>query len=141
FFDLRPFLDDEGKEEDKIYDAPPVIASVSADAMRTADGETVQYGKIYVDVDAEGHFNQLEMDAIVGKGDLYLRYKPDETGKRTFRLEADDAGATLRAFGIYDKIVGGKMLVYAEPISDVYDRNLVGIAEISDFRAIKTPVL
>lgn len=141
FFDLRPFLDDRDKDQSEAYEEPPVVVSLTADAMRTSDGQTVQYGKLYVDIDAEGHFNQLEMDAIVGKGDLYLRFKPDETGKRIFRLEAGDAGATLRAFDIYDNIVGGTMLAYGEPARSVHDRNLRGVAEIRNFTAVKTPVL
>ncbi len=140
FLDLRPFLNDDG-EEKKEYDDPPVAISVAVDAMRTADHEVVQYGKIYADINSEGRFNQMELDAIAGKGDIYLRFKPDESGKRTFRLEADDAGAALRAFSVYDKIVGGKLLAYGEPIRSVYDRNLTGIVEITDFKVIKAPVL
>ncbi len=140
FLDLRPFLaEDEG--EKKAYDDPPVVLSVAADAMRTADEQVVQYAKIYADIDHEGRFNQLELDAIAGKGDVYLRFKPDETGKRIFRLEADDAGATLKAFSVYDKIVGGKLIAYGEPIRGVYDRNLIGLAEISDFKVVKAPAL
>jgi len=140
FLDLRPFLN-EDEEKKKEYDDPPVVLSVAVDAMRTADGETVQYGKIFADINAQGKFNQLELDAIAGKGDIYLRFKPDETGKRTFRLEADDAGAALRAFSVYDKIVGGNLLAYAEPIHGVYDRNLIGQVQIENFKAVKAPVL
>lgn len=139
FLDLRPFLDKE--EGEKLYDEPPMQISLAADRMRTAEGQTVQYGKIFVDIDKEGRFNQLELDAIAGSGDVYLRFKPDASGKRVFRFEADDAGATLRAFGIYDKIQGGTMTAYAEPIKGVYDRNLVGLAEITNFKVVKAPVL
>lgn len=141
FLDIRPFLADKDEEEKKSYDNPAMKVYVSADTMRTADEETIQYGKIYVDIDDEGRINQMEMDAIVGKGDVYLRYKPDASGKRVFRFEADDAGATLRAFDLYDKIEGGRMVVYGEPIKGVFDRNLIGLAEITDFKAVRTPVL
>ncbi len=140
FLDLRPFLNADTDKEKK-YDDPPLLISVAVDAMRTADSETVQYGKIYADINSEGNFNQFEMDAIAGKGNIYLRFKPDETGKRTFRLEADDAGATLRAFSVYDKIVGGKLVAYGEPMRSVYDRNLIGLVQITDFKAVKAPVL
>ncbi|MEZ5814207.1 MAG: DUF3971 domain-containing protein [Alphaproteobacteria bacterium] len=140
FLDLRPFLDHEEKE-DKPYENPPLEISVAVDAMRTADEETVQYGKIYADIDAAGRFNQMEMDAIAGAGDLYLRYKPDGSGKRVFRLEADDAGATLKAFGLYGNVRGGTLVIYGEPIRGVFDRNLIGTAEMRDFKVVNAPAL
>lgn len=140
FLDLRPFLAKEAKPEPKPDDMPMAI-SVAVDRMRTADTEIIQKAKMYIDIDKQGHFNQLEMDATAGKGDIYLRFKPEASGKRTFRMEAGDAGATLKAFDVYDKIVGGKMTIYAEPIDNVYDRNLVGSAEITNFSVVKAPSL
>jgi len=141
FLDLRPFLDQEEGRDPSQHEAPPMLISVAVDRMRTADGETVEYGKIYIDIDDQGRFNQFELDAVAGKGDVYLRFKPDEQGMRVFRFEADDAGATLKAFGIYDKIIGGTMVIYGEPIRSLYDRNLVGAAELRDFRVQKAPGL
>ena len=138
--DARPFLDDEEEKLGPKND-PPMQISVAADTMRTADEETVQYAKLYLDIDSQGRFNQLEMDAIAGKGDIYMRYKPDETGKRIFRFEADDAGAALKAFQVYDNIVGGKMVIYGEPEGGYLDRNIKGTAEILDFKVVKAPSL
>ncbi|MCB1562446.1 MAG: hypothetical protein KDJ75_02635 [Alphaproteobacteria bacterium] len=141
FLDLRPFLSDEGEDKSEPYNEPPLLLSVAVDRMRTDDEENVQYAKIYADIDREGKFNQLEMDAIAGKGDVYLRYKSDSSGKRVFRLEADDAGATLKAFGVYDNIIGGRLVIYGEPIRGIFDRNLRGVAEIRDFKVVKAPGL
>lgn len=140
FLDARPFMDDE-KEEGKPYEAPPMLISVAADRMRTADEETVQYAKLYIDIDEQGTINQMEMDGIAGGGDIYLRYKPDGSGKRVFRLEADDAGAILKAFDLYKGVRGGKLVIYGEPIRGVFDRNLIGVAEMSDFKVIDAPAL
>ena len=141
FLDLRPFLDKEDRGENQVYEDPPTILSISMDQMRSADLETIQYGKIYADIDDQGRFNQLEMDGIAGEGDIYLRYKPNAQGVRTFRLEADDAGAALRAFDVYKSIRGGKLVIYGEPIRGVYDRNLIGVAEITNFRVVDAPAL
>ncbi len=160
----------EGKTPEE-YNEEPLEISVAADSLRTSDDDVIQYGKIYADIDAKGRFNQLEFDAIAGTvsvpveasapedgekkagdknakpamvtkpGEIYLRFKEDEKGMRTFRLEADDAGATLKAFQVYDNIKGGRLVVYAEPVRGVYDRNLVGTAEITDFRVVKAPGL
>ena len=139
--DLRPFLEDDEEEKEPVYNDPPRIISIKAGQMRAADKSVMSGGKMYLDIDHQGKFNQLEMDAIAGGGAVYLRYKPDESGKRVFRLEADDAGATLEAFDLYDKIRGGKLVIYGEPIRGVVDRNLVGKAEITDFRVVKAPGL
>src|SRR5690606_27215407 len=61
FLDLRSFLNNEDTEEDKPYEAPPMQLSVSVDSMRTADNETIGYGKIFADIDGAGQFNQLEL--------------------------------------------------------------------------------
>ncbi len=139
--DLQPFLGGDEQADEELYDAPPMVISVAVDKMITHEGEALQKGKIYADIDSKGRFNQMEMDGTAGKGAIYLRYKPDDSGKRVFRFEADDAGATLKAFGVYDKIIGGKMSIYAEPINDVYDRNLLGSAQITNFKVTKAPGL
>jgi hypothetical protein len=142
FLDLRPFMDNEKVDPNKPYDEPAMAISVAMDAMRTADEQTVQYGKAFIDIDRAGSFNALEFDANVGSGEIYLRYKPDESGKRVFRLEADDAGAALKAFGLYKTMIGGKLSVYGEPVGGVQDdRNLKGKAEITNFRVVKAPAL
>lgn len=138
--DIRPFLEDE-KEAEGVYSEPPMRISVSADKMIPEDGEFVTNAKLYLDIDAQGHFNQLEMDAIAGNGDIYLRFKPDAQGVRTFRLEADDAGATLRAFGLYKNLVGGKLNIFGEPVGRFFDRNFRGKAEISNFKVVRAPSL
>lgn len=140
FLDLRPFLDKE-EEAEPVYDDPPRVISIKAAQMRASDYPVMTNGKFYMDIDSQGKFNQIEMDGVAGSGDIYLRYKPDETGKRVFRLEADDAGKTLEAFDLYDKIRGGKLVIYGEPIRGVFDRNLVGKAEITNFRVVKAPGL
>ena len=70
-----------------------------------------------------------------------MRYKPDTTGERNFRLEADDAGAALRAFDMYDNMRGGKLVVFGSPTGRIFDRNLRGKAEISNFRVVNAPSL
>lgn len=140
FLDFRPFLArKDGKKEP--YAHPPLRVAIAVDRMRTTDADTVQYPKISADINGQGAFEQLEMDTIAGKGDLHVHYKPDGTGKRVFRLEAADAGAALKAFAIYDNVIGGRMMISGDPVSGPYDRNLRGRAEISNFRVVKAPTL
>lgn len=137
--DARPFLDVE--ETKGVYQSLPMMISVTAARMQTAEKEMVKAAQIFIDMDAKGRFNRMEMDGIAGASAVYLRFSPDETGRRTFRLKTDDAGAALRSFQIYSNIRGGKMVIYAEPVEGGLDRNLIGKAEISDFKAVKAPIL
>ncbi len=140
FLDMRPFLHGE-PQGNKPYENPAISLNVMADRMRTYEGETIQFGKIIAEIDNEGRFNHLEFDGIAGAGDIKLRYKPDESGRRVFRCTADDAGATLKAFGVYNDMIGGRLDISADPIRGVYDRNLIGKAVISDFVVRDAPVL
>jgi hypothetical protein len=139
-FDLRSFLNNEPAGV-KPYTAPPMQVSIKVDRMKTTEEDYVQYPKIYAYIDNTGRFNQLELDGKVGAGDLFVRYKPDASGKRTFRLDAQDAGATLKAFDIYGDIIGGKLVIYGEPIEGVFDRNLKGRAEMTNFKVVRAPAL
>ncbi len=143
-FDLRPFVssDEAGvQSDDRDYDKPPLQVTLSANTLQMDEVHLMKQGKIVLDIDDKGSFNRLEMDALAGGAPVYLRYKPDAEGKRVFRFEADDAGATLAALGLYDKMREGKIVVYAEPIRGVRDRNLIGSAEITNFKVVKAPAL
>ncbi len=138
--DARPFMDDD-ENKDKPYTDPPTVFSINVKNMRTTDDDVVKNVKLYADIDGKGRYNQLEMDGVAGSGQIYLRYKPNAKGVRTFRLEADDAGAFLAAFDVYNNIEGGKLVIYGEPIRGVYERNLLGLAEITNFKVVEAPTL
>ncbi len=139
FLDAQPFM---GKNESKTaYDAPPMRVFVTAKQMRTAPNEVISNAKMLFDINGQGHFNHVEMDAKIGVGSLFVRFKPDKQGKRVFFLKADDAGAFLKAFQVYDDIRGGALVIYGEPMRGVFDRNLRGKAEISNFKVVNAPFL
>lgn len=145
-FDLRPFLKGARREENTSADVDaekdPILLSIQAGRMITADNQTIRQGKIYADLNAAGRFNQLEMDGVAGSGDIYLRYKPDETGAKTFRFEADDAGATLAAFNVSKNVRGGTLIISGAPVpGDYTGRNMRGLAQMRDFKSVNAPGL
>lgn len=137
--DFRPFL--SSKKEQIQEPTDPLVISVKADLMQTADDRGIAQTQLYAAINSGGQIEQLEMDASAGAGDIYLRYKPDEQGQKNFRLEADDAGAMLRAFGLYENIQGGQLTIIGQPISNIYQRNVEGRVQISDFRIVNAPYL
>ncbi|MBI4031733.1 MAG: hypothetical protein HY370_08635 [Proteobacteria bacterium] len=140
FLDARPFLKKK-KEKREPYNGPPVVASVDVMRMRTADQQTVDRAKIYLDLSGEGLPNQLELDAVAGRGAIYFRLKPDAAGRVNFRMEADDAGATLRAFEIYKNVRGGKIVMEGASAPGKNARVIFGNAQLSDFNVVDAPVL
>lgn len=141
FLDGRPFLDDDGEDSTVPYDGPPVKASVNVRQMRTRDTHTIRNAKLYIDLNKDGFLDQLEMDARAGKGAIYLRMKPDGRGVQTIRLEADDAGATLQAFDMYENVRGGTLALYGAANNPNSNRILKGTAQLNNFKVVDAPVL
>lgn len=147
-FDLEPFLREEPPPEEETVEAKAEsvkqqekIISLSADTMLAQNGQSVKSPKIYMETDSDGDITRLEMDGGVGKGNLAVRFKPDGTGKRTFRLESNDAGAVLYTFGVYENAHGGSLLIYGEPKGGDLNGDLYGAMRMEDFRVVKAPAL
>lgn len=145
FFDARPFMGGE-KEKNKPMNTEDersnaVMASVDVDRMRTSDSQMVSDAKLYLDIDKVGDIRQFELDAVAGKGTVYLRLKPGDDGRMTLRLETDDAGSMLRAFDTYEKMRSGKFTLYAESKSVETNYELHGHVQIRDFKVIDAPIL
>lgn len=139
FLDARPFLEDDKKTSP--YDGPPLIVSGSVDRMRTHPARMIDKVKFYLDMNKAGDVDQFEMDAVAGKGAIYLRVKPNEKGIMTVRLEADDAGAAMRAFDMYENVQGGKIVLYGEARNPQQRKILYGNAELTNFHVVNAPVL
>lgn len=147
-FDAQPFLSGDANAEPvsagavEEEESPPMMLSVSADRMYTRDQRFIDQTKLYLETNQAGEPTRLEMDAKAGAGNIYVRFKPEEeTGRRTFRLEAVDGGAVLRAFDLYDNVLGGRLLIYGEPQGRDMDGDLFGTARLEDFRVVRAPAL
>lgn len=144
-FDAYPFMqgDDQQSavESEKPKNPLTMMISLSAGQMLTGEDLSLGKTKLYLETDADGDMTRLEMDSVAGVGDIYLRFKPDATGKRSFRLEAADAGATLKAFDLYDQVRGGKILISGEPRAGTLRGDIVGTAQMENFTIVKAPAL
>ena len=136
--DAGPFL--EGPS-DKPYDGPAIIASIKADKMLIKKGRFVENANIYIDMDQQKQMRQFEMDGKTGVGKIYIRYKPDSSGRPILRAEIDDAGAALKAFDIYETLEGGKLIATAVPSSEFWKGDLNGHVAIMDFTLVEAPLL
>lgn len=119
-----------------------MMISATADKLITGEEDrSISNAKLYLETNDQGDITRIEMDGRAGQGDVYVRFKPDAAGKRTFRMEAADAGAFLYAVELYDNIRGGNVVVYAEPQGGDLYGDLYGVARIENFRVVKAPAL
>ena len=137
-FDARPFLNGTDSGDDG---GQPISISATAKEMITHERRSVKNVNLYSRVEADGTLQQLELDAKAGKGAIYLRYMPDKNGRISAQIEADDAGATLYAFGFYDTVRGGKIIIQADEIADAGKGDLGGKAVLQHFNVVDTPLL
>ncbi|PZO83120.1 MAG: hypothetical protein DI626_09335 [Micavibrio aeruginosavorus] len=144
-FDLAPFLAET--ETSKTVAAPkkekqmPMNITVTADRMLGKNDQSAQNAKGYLEMDDDGDITRIEYDALVGKAPLIVRFSPDSTGKRTFRLRSDDAGAVLNTFGLYNNVVGGKLRIYGAPDGNNLRGDIKGTMRMEDVRVVKAPAL
>lgn len=144
-FDLAPFLADEQPKEGTGQGVKPkqqpMNISFTADKMLLENNQEAKNPKAFLKMDDEGDITQLEYDAVVGKSPLQVRFKPDASGKRTFRLQTSDAGNVLFGFGIYENVHGGTLTIYGEPKGENLKGNIHGTMRMENFRIVKAPAL
>ena len=86
-------------------------------------------------------WSRMELRAALdGGGSLKLDLRPGN-GRRSLKIQSDDAGAVLRTFDLYDEVIGGKLLVEGVYQDHEPKQPLAGRATIRDFRVSNTPVL
>ncbi len=146
-FDFAPFLQEGEASKINVPRAQvkekkqPMRIALDADKMLVANGHSANAAKAYIEMNDESEPTRIEYDAVVGKGNLLVRFKPDASGKRTFRLESSDAGAALNTFGLYENILGGTLLIYGEPKGGDMRGDLYGSMRMENFRVVKAPAL
>jgi hypothetical protein len=148
-FDARPFLQEAESSDIGIKASAqtpkekvqPMVITLNADEMLAANDQKVRAARTYLEMDDEGDITGMEYDAQVGKGVINVRFRPDETGKRIFRLNATDAGNALYAAGLYENVHGGTLIIYGEPQGGDLRGDLYGSMRMENFRVVKAPAL
>lgn len=137
--DARPFIKPaQGEGGDAEHYAMKI--SMQADKIITAQERSIREGSLQIDIDDKGVFSQWVFEAVAGQGKISARYQPDDQGKRNFTMRAEDAGALLKAFEIYDSMVGGLLEIKGVPKLNPQDLSLKGMARITGFHVIDAPI-
>ncbi len=141
--DGRAFLKPDPTPDGPEKPSPAVTLNAKTDIMRTGDDadQVIKSTTLAVAVNPQGHVTDLDLIATIGKGSFHTIMKPDQSGVMTLKVLAADAGQTLRAFDIYDNMIGGTLNVDGKQISGGQLNDLKGTATIKDFSVVKAPAL
>lgn len=148
FLDIEPLLSGSKSDGDSQggIERPREYGVDVSEIRSSADSETLKKPKAYIRFDRNGKIDRFELDALLGKngdeGDLYIRYTPDEVSDGlSLRVESNNAGETLRAFGLYPHIRGGQLQIAGKPLDGGRFGDVLGRARINNFRISNAPVL
>ncbi|MES2729202.1 MAG: DUF3971 domain-containing protein [Pseudomonadota bacterium] len=145
-FDGRPFLDS----------APPVAAqkgkvpaptpptddpmrydvSLRTPVLRTTGSQTLQDVTLSLLTARDDSLAALNLNAKAQGSTVNARFDPPNLS-----VSAANAGHALRALGIYDTIMGGRMLITAKAANGNTTAQLQGETVIDDFTVVKAPAL
>ena len=141
--DLRPALAEEEGEAD---DTPPTFPALRLNGRfqrvlleddRLLDGveaNLVHDGTTWRDVKIAGRL------AEAGRFDLVATPITGASGHE-FILVSDDAGAALRSFGLFDRMVGGRLRVDGRADFDDFRKPIQAALDIADFRIVRAEAL
>lgn len=139
--DARPFL--EPDTDQLPYDGPAITMTAKVDVMRTAD-ESDQFIKgatVSASVDKNGRIANLSVNALAGNGPLNVQMAPGADGVMALTVDAADAGSTLKAFNVYDRMQGGTLAIRGKQIPNAPPNDIQGVGVIKNFRVVNAPVL
>ncbi|MFN7114333.1 MAG: AsmA-like C-terminal domain-containing protein [Alphaproteobacteria bacterium] len=142
-FDAGRWMQDDGVPNSDAVAAVktmPLQISMNVDRLLVNEGRVLEKVKMFLRRNEWQRIEQLEIDGMIGKDDIYLRYTPSARGP-SLRFEAQNAGAALAFFGISKSIRGGKLVVRGEPAEKGGPRDMRGSVVLSDFILRDAPVL
>jgi hypothetical protein len=128
-----------------------LVTSVKLGRFITGPEQVLTNLAYYKERNADNRVIQLELDAITGQNpdggdnDVYIRYLPmdrPDGPAYNFRMEADNAGQTLRRFRWTDKLFAGKLVIDGRtPANPTHPMELTGRAVMDDYRIQRVPVI
>lgn len=142
-FDATRWMKDDGVPNNNSVAAvrsTPLQISMDVNRLVVGEDRAMDKVKMFLRRNEWQRIVQLEIDGLIGKDDIYLRYMPGSAGP-SLRFEAANAGAALSLFGITKSIRGGKLVVKGDPTPQGGPRDMRGTVVLSDFTLRDAPVL
>ena len=138
-FDMRPYLARLFGADDPLT-IPPLVLSMRVGevilgdrhSLSEASGRAVYSGTSWQEMEATGELNggaPVEISLLT------------EPGRRKLSVHSTNAGAFVRALGVFDNSIGGRLRLGATIDETLPGRPVRGEVEIDEFKVINAPVL
>jgi len=121
--------------------AAGVSLTIAADRMLLGPERALTGVRGIARVDGRGVVQAAELAGRVAGGGAMTMAIAAEGGRRRLRVESDDGGALLRAFGVLRTVQGGRLRVDAAYAHDRPGAALRGTAELEEFAVREAPAL
>ena len=142
-------------------DVEPLLRGGGAPKREAAPAQPPADLAVGIDVDsawfhAGGKLDAVQLSAVRKKGvwspvraaakvatgsEVTIELRPDTAGRRRLTIEAQNAGTTLRALGLFDDLRGGRLSMSGTFVDTEPDRPLTGRLRIMDYQIINAPLL
>ena len=146
-FDLSPTLNDlrvgslEGDFAVRPDKGPNVIVSVNVDRvwlgkeqfLKQVAGIFSRRGDKWTDINLQGR--------LEGNKEFKLTVKPQDGRTRAVTISAEDAGAVLRGFDLYENMTGGTLELKGTFDDSKPSSPLTGRLTVDDYRVVEAPAL
>lgn len=149
-FDAEPLVssdeNDDAKPGDDESKPDPNAPMITLDAqfkrvwLSREGGVDDAFASLYTDM---GDWRAVSVNGKVGTDhkDFKFTVTPQGPDKRVLKITSEDAGAMLRAFDVYDDLVGGTLSIDGSFADDKRFKPLTGMIKIDHFNVVHTPAL
>jgi len=151
-FDAEPFIKktEPAASRTPASSAPPPEEKPTRPYALTADrldrvllGSGREIDGVHFAFDYDGlHWRSLDAQGHLPDGrPMTVRWQPADGGTHQLSITAEDAGAALKALGIFDDVVGGHLAITGSASDADPKRAIKGHVEVSEYRLIRQPAL
>jgi len=100
------------------------------------EGREIDSLSLSLDYDGH-HFRSIEgQGKLLGGGSVALGWRPADFSRHQLSVEASDAGAALKALGIFDDAAGGRLTLNGTSRDAVPGQPISGHMEITEYRLL-----
>jgi hypothetical protein len=143
-FDAEPLVSSTDDAPDKPPDPNAPLMTVDAQFKRVwlSQPGGVDNAKALLHTDM-GDWRAISVKGQVGADHKAFNFDvtPEGPAKRTLKIVSDDAGAMMRAFDVYDDLVGGTLTIDGAFSDDKPHKPLDGTIRIDQFNVVHAPAL
>ena len=142
--DVEPLLRrTDAAKRDSSAKTPPPHLSVAVDVDAAWFSSSGRLDAVQLTATREkGLWSPVRATATVAAGaPVTLSLSPDPAGQRRLTLEAENAGATLSALGLFGDMRGGRLSLSGRFADGEPDRPLSGRLKVRDYQIVNAPLL